>query len=139
MNYYIIAKDIWNGKIKKTDTIVNSKTSEYIDNIAADSLALFVIANKTEPENLKIKFSFKGLSMIKNYKCKNTDNYSLRPYGTQVPIEPGKPFYAFAYILPYEKDGFQYYCAVEYSGKDIEKWHQEFGIEHYILFEMKFY
>lgn len=55
------------------------------------------------------------------------------------PIETGKPFYAFAYILPYEKDGYKYYCAVESSGKDIEQWGAEFGIKHYILFEINLY
>ena len=42
-------------------------------------------------------------------------------------------------ILPYEKDGFKYFCAVDNSGIDVENWGKEFGIEHYIIFEMKFY
>ncbi|RZJ68151.1 MAG: hypothetical protein EOO45_15010 [Flavobacterium sp.] len=69
----------------------------------------------------------------------NSDDYSLRILERESNIEPGKPFYAFSYILPYEKDGFKYYCAVEGSGKDVEKWGTEFDIEHYILFEMTFF
>jgi len=53
-------------------------------------------------------------------------------------IEPGKEFYALAYILPYEKDGWKMYCAVDSSGKDVESWGKEFAIEHYLVFEMKF-
>jgi hypothetical protein len=47
-------------------------------------------------------------------------------------------FYLLAYILPYEKDGTKYWCAVESSGKDIENWGKEFNIEHYLVFEMLF-
>jgi hypothetical protein len=53
-------------------------------------------------------------------------------------IKYGEKFYLLAYILPYEKDGAKYWCAVESSGKDIENWGKEFGIEHYLVFEMIF-
>jgi hypothetical protein len=35
-------------------------------------------------------------------------------------IKYGEKFYLLAYILPYEKDGAKYWCALESSGKDIE-------------------
>lgn len=53
-------------------------------------------------------------------------------------IEYGKKFYLLAYILPYENEGTKYWCAVENSGKDIENWGKEFGIKHYLVFEMIF-
>ena len=82
---------------------------------------------------------FDRFEIEKEYKSINSKDYSLRDFGTYFPIIPGKPFYAFAYILPYEdKEGNKYWCAVESSGKDIETWGKEFGIKHYILFEMNF-
>ena len=42
-------------------------------------------------------------------------------------------------LLPYEKDGYKQYCAVESSDIEIESWGKEFGIKHYILFEMNFF
>ncbi|TXE15526.1 hypothetical protein ES692_16215 [Psychroserpens burtonensis] len=48
-------------------------------------------------------------------------------------------FYFLVYILPYEReDGSKAWCDVGSSGDAIEKWGEKFGIEHYLLFEMKF-
>lgn len=137
--YYIVAKEIWNGKIKKTDTVFNSSTNSYIGKIEKDSLNLRVIAGKSSDKTLKIKFMFDRFEVQKEYKSTRSEDYSLRDFGSHFPIVPGKPFYAFAYILPYEDpQGNKFWCAVESSGKDIESWGKEFGIKHYILFEMRF-
>ncbi|RKS21948.1 hypothetical protein CLV94_2583 [Flavobacterium endophyticum] len=137
--YYMVAKEIWDGKVKKTDTIFSSATNSYIGKIENDSLNLTVIAKKSSDKSLKIKFLFDRFEIQKEYKSMRSDDYSLRDFGTHFPIVSGKPFYAFAYILPYEdKEGNKYWCAVESSGKDIETWGKEFGIRHYILFEMRF-
>lgn len=137
--YYIVAKEIWGGKIKRIDTVFNSATNNYIEKIENDSLNLRVIAGKSSDKTLKIKFMFDRFEIEKEYKSTVSNDYSLRDFGTNFPIIPEKPFYAFAYILPYEdKEGNKYWCAVESSGKDIETWGKEFGIKHYILFEMNF-
>lgn len=137
--YYMVAKEIWDGKVKKTDTIFSSATNSYIGKIENDSLNLTVIAKKSSDKSLKIKFLFDRFEIQKEYKSMRSDDYSLRDFGTHFPIVSGKPFYAFAYILPYEdKEGNKFWCAVESSGKDIETWGKEFGIRHYILFEMRF-
>lgn len=62
----------------------------------------------------------------------------MRDTGIKETIEYGKNFYAFTFILPYEKDGMKFWCAVDDSVKDVENWGMEFGIKHYIIFEMKF-
>lgn len=137
--YYMVAKEIWDGKVKKTDTIFSSGTNSYIGKIENDSLNLRIIAKKSSGKSLKIKFLFDRFEIEKEYKSTRSDDYSLRDFGTHFPIVAGKPFYAFAYILPYEdKQGYKYWCAVESSGKNIETWGKEFGIRHYILFEMRF-
>ena len=58
-------------------------------------------------------------------------------------IEIGKKSYLLVYMLPYETEIenvgiMQQYCAVENSGKEIETWGKEFGIKHYLIFEIKF-
>lgn len=66
-------------------------------------------------------------------------DYSLRSLHRGLVIEPGTRFYALAYILPYEADGSKIYCAVDTSGKDVESWGKEFGIPHFLIFEMSFF
>jgi len=137
-NYLLISKEIWNGIITKTDTIVNSSKNERITKITKDSFSFKVISKKTFDNFLKIHFRFPQFGMTKRYRAIDSDDYSLRDFGTGLEIKNGQNFYALAYILPYEKDGWKMWCAVESSGKDIENWGKEFGIEHYLIFEMKF-
>lgn len=140
--YSITAKEIWNGKITNTDTIFNSARGElaFIGKHQTDSLNFSVMSSKAGRKKLKLNFSLDRVGLYKEYKSTATNNYSLRDVGIQMVIEPGKPFYAFAYILPYKLDSSgSSWCAVESSGKDIEKWGQEFGIKHYLLFEMNFF
>ncbi|MFT5847399.1 MAG: hypothetical protein ACJARX_000831 [Psychroserpens sp.] len=48
-------------------------------------------------------------------------------------------FYFLASILPYKKeDGSKSYCEVGTSGDSAEELGDKFGIEHYLLFEIKF-
>ncbi|KOS07671.1 hypothetical protein AM493_17690 [Flavobacterium akiainvivens] len=135
--FTITAKQFWKGKLSKTDTLLNTSIFEYVGVNKTDSLPLRVIS-KTQGKNIEVKFIFDRFEVPHTFKGLKTSDYSLRDFGTDLPIEPNKPFYAFAYILPYEKDGGKYWCAVESSGKDIETWGKEFGIKHYILFEMNF-
>ncbi len=140
--YSITAKEIWNGKVTKTDTLFDSSKGElaFIGKHKTDSLKFSIMASKVDKKKLKVNFSLDRVGIYREYKSTPSDSYSLRDVATQMTIEPGMPFYAFAYILPYKlKSGGSSWCAVESSGKDIEKWGQEFGIKHYILFEMNFF
>jgi len=139
-NYSVVTKEIWYGAVKKVDTLFNSASSEFFEPIKGDTLALTIMAGKSSEKSLKTEFYFDRFSVAHEYLTTNSEDYSMRILDRQkTDIEVGKPFYAFAYILPYEKDGAKYYCAVEGSGKDIEKWGTEFGLEHYILYEMRFF
>ncbi len=137
-NYTIVSKEIWKGKVKKVDTIFNSKEHE-IFKVGGDSLIFTVMSGKTDAKNLRVQFNFNRFGITRNYKCSKSDDYSLRDFGTRMPISVGKPFYAFACILPTEhKDGSKSWCEVESAGTDIESWGKKFKIEHYLLFEMQF-
>ncbi len=137
-DYYLVSKEIWDGEIKKIDTLINT-TSHILFKKAEDTLKVTLMNGKESEKKLRTQFDFGRFSLENTYESLLTDDYSMRTYGRLVDIEPNKPFYAFAYILPYEKGNGKYYCAVEGSGKDIEKWGETFGIKHYILFEMCFF
>lgn len=137
-NYRIVSKEIWNGKVKKTDTVFNSKDNA-VFKVASDTLSFSVFAGKTDEKNLKVRFSFERFGLVRNYKSTASKDYSLRDFGSHQVIEAGKPFYAFAYILPTEhEDGSKSWCEVEADGNDVEDWGKKFGIKHYLLFEMCF-
>jgi hypothetical protein len=136
--YSITVKEIWKGKIKNIDTLINSAEG-FPGRLTGDILTFRVAAKKSGARKLKVNFFFDRFSLQREYKCVNSDDYSLRDIGARLPVEAEKPFYAFAYILPSKhKDGSSSWCEVDSSGKDIENWGKEFGIEHYLLIEMNF-
>ncbi len=137
-DYVLVAKEIWNGEIKKIDTLVNTAKNSRMEKLSTDTLNLKVIAKKKDEHTLKVSFRFPEFLTERTFEATPSDDYSLRDVGKQLAIEPGRKFYALAYILPYEKDGWKLWCAVDSSGKDIESWGKAFGIVHYLVFEMKF-
>ena len=137
-DYLLIVKEIWNGEIKTADTLVNTSANEWMNKISSDSLSFKVIAKKQHDDKIKMFFRFPAFGLERKFEATQSDAYSLRSLGTQLDIKENENFYALAYILPYEKEGMQMYCAVDSSGKEVESWGKEFGIEHYLVFVMKF-
>ena len=137
-NYVLIAKEMWDGKVKSTDTIIDTSKYPKTSESKSDTLKLKVIAKRTYEPKLKLSFRFPKFKINKKYDAIMSDDYSLRDTGIGESIVYGKNFYAFTYMLPYEKGDYKYWCAVEDSGKNVENWGTEFGIKHYVIFEMKF-
>lgn len=141
-SYHLSVKEIWNGEIKSDSTIANSAKIgiKQFEKVNDTILNIKVLSKFTSDKNLKMTFKFPRFSINRKFDAVNTEDYSLRNVaeasGTE--INYGEKFYLLAYILPYEKEEYKYYCAVESSGKDIENWGKEFGIEHYLVFEMIF-
>jgi len=140
--YHLTVKEIWDGLIKTDTTIINSSKIpfEQFQKINDTVLNIKIISKLNNRNKLKMTFKLPNFSITKEYEAIESDDYSLRNIAevTKEKIEFGKKFYLLAYILPYEKDGSKYWCAVESSGKNIENWGKEFGIKHYLVFEMKF-
>lgn len=137
-DYTIVAKEIWDGEVKATDTIFNSRKRR-VGKIQADSLNFKVIGSNTPDNKLKVMFFFPGFGIQKQYEATASTEYSFRSLYRGLAIEPGKRFYALAYILPYEADGYKTYCGVDDSGEDVESWGKVFRIPHYLIFEMNFF
>ncbi|NER17418.1 hypothetical protein [Spongiivirga citrea] len=137
-DYVLICKEMWDGAVRRIDTIVNTSNFKKIPKTTSDTLNLKVYAKRTDESKLKLWFRFPNFGFERKYEATQSDDYSLRDVGVSESIAYGKNFYAFAYILPYEKGDFKYWCAVDTSGKDVANWGKEFGIKHYLIFEMMF-
>jgi len=141
-SFHLTVKEIWDGKVKTDSTIMNSAKIgiKQFEKINDTVFNLKIISKLTNDNKLKMTFKFPRFSTSRKFEALKSDDYSLRNVadasGTE--IKYGEKFYLLAYILPYEKDGAKYWCAVESSGKDIENWGKEFGIKHYLVFEMIF-
>lgn len=141
-SYHFNVKEIWDGEIKGDSTIMDSKSIpfEQFQKINDTIFNLKVISKLTPENQLKMTFKFPRFSVTRKFDAIASDDYSLRNVAksNKANIKYGEKFYLLAYILPYEKDGSKYWCAVESSGKDIENWGKEFGIKHYLVFELLF-
>ncbi|MFP2995090.1 hypothetical protein ABN763_04235 [Spongiivirga sp. MCCC 1A20706] len=137
-DYILVCKELWDGKVKRIDTIANTAQFRKRSKALLDTLDLKVYAKRTNEPKLKLWFRFPTFGFERKYEATSSHDYSLRDIGVSETITYGKKFYAFAYILPYEKGDFKYWCAVDTSGKDVINWGKEFGIKHYLIFEMLF-
>lgn len=137
--YFAVTKEFTKGKLTASDTLFNTANKSYARPITSDTLSFFIISQQNEKRDVKIQFGFEGFSSIKKFSNQTTLDYKLMDVAHLFPIEFGKPFYAFAYILPYVEGDIHYYCAPAKSGKDIESWGKEFDIEHYYLLELCFF
>jgi len=141
-SYHLTVKEIWNGEIKSDSTVMNSAKMpiEQFQKVNDTVFNLTIISKLTVDNKLKMTFKFPRFSTTRKFDAVKSDDYSLRNVAeaSGFDINYNEKFYLLAYILPYEKDGTKYWCAVESSGKDIENWGKEFGIEHYLVFEMIF-
>ena len=141
-SFHLSVKEIWDGKVKTDTTIMDSKTIPYeqFQKINDTVFKFKIISKLTSDNKLKMTFKFPKFGVDRKFDAIKSDDYSLRNVAeaNKTEIKYGEKFYLLAYILPYEKDGAKYWCAVESSGKDIENWGNEFGIKHYLVFEMKF-
>ncbi len=137
-NYKLIVKEIWQGTITQTDTLINTLENQSLPEIKSDTLRFRVIAKKTSTQALETLFIFPQFRFRKTFEATTSADYSLRATGTKLKIKPGQAFCAFTYLLPYEKEGWKYWCAVESSGEKVEHWGKAFEIPHYLVFEMQF-
>lgn len=141
-SYTLSVKEIWDGEIKSDSVIINSAEFgiDFLEKINDTSFELRIISKLSDENKLKMTFNFPHFSTTVNFDAIDSEDYSLRNVveNNGSDIKYGEKFYLLAYILPYEKDGNKYWCAVDSSGKDIESWGKEFGIKHYLVFEMKF-
>ncbi|WP_298516914.1 hypothetical protein [uncultured Kordia sp.] len=140
--YKFTVKEIWDGKLKRESVIVDSKEAPFdqLKKVNDSVFKLTIISKLTTDNKLKMNFKFPRFSMMRKFNAIASDDYSLRNVAKTLgsEIKYGEKFYLLAYMLPYEKNGNKYWCAVESSGKDIENWGKAFGIKHYLVFEMLF-
>ena len=141
-SYHITVKEIWDGVVKSESDIINSAKSplkeyKYVNDSV---LSIDIIAKPMMNNKIKMSFKFPGVIIEKKFDGINSDNYSLRNLSDNELFKAivGEKFYLLAYILPYEKNGVLSWCAVENSGGNVLNWGKEFGIKHYLVFEMKF-
>ena len=138
--YQLSVKEIWDGEITKERPIVNSKTMpfEQLKTVGDTIFNVRIISKLTNDNKLRMDFHFPSFSTQTSFDATSSNIYSLRSVKGEGAFEYEKNNYILVYILPYEKDNAQYYCAVESSGYELEAWGKEFGIKHYLVFEMKF-
>lgn len=141
-SYRIIVSEIWHGQVTNSTTIFNSADMPGSDlqQIRGNRFQIRVVSEATDENTLRVHFNLPGLTLEQEYDALQSDYYSLQHVYTkpETQITPGSKFFLLTYLLPYEMDGIKYYCSVETSGSDIFLWGEQYGIDHYLVFEMIF-
>ena len=144
-NFFITAKEYWNGKVTKSDTLLPlGDSKKYFGINRLDSLPAFTLITKPLGDSVLFNYRLSGLSITRKYKRINSDDYSLRDglmtneEFKKIPTNQTIPL--FVYSLPYEdpeKPNYKFYCALTADGVPPEKWWEKYKVKHYIIVEIK--
>lgn len=142
-DYKLLLKEYTNGILSKTDTLIDSKSSEYIPKIETDSLQLKFFFKTINKNEVKMHIKAPRFTITKKYDIKKPeDEYALHDFlgnKASLSIKIGKPTYVLGYFLPYlHKGGFKSYCDVSGSKYQPEEWGKKLGIPNYFLIEVLF-
>lgn len=145
-DYILLIKEFSNGSLTKIDTVVNSKSSNYISSIKADEFKIkYFVKTEKQGKGIKMLFKMPRFSITKNYAVKKSeDDYALHDFlgsKNHFIIKSDTPTYVLGYFLPYlRKDGsgFKSYCDVSGSKYKPEEWGEKLGIPNYFLIEIAF-
>ncbi len=118
-NYCILAKEIQKNEIINIDTLVDTRKNRM--KINGDTLKFRIIAKKTAENKLRTFFRFPRYG-VENKTAADNKDYSFRILRLKPGIKPDRPFYAFAFIPPYETQWGKSYCKVTNSNVQPEKW-----------------
>lgn len=143
-NYRLLVKEYTNGRLAKTDTIVDSSKFSYISAIN-DTVFEFKYHVKTQLNNtIKMNFKFDRFSSPRLYDIKEAeDKYALHDFlktSDPMAIELNTATLIMGYFLPYidQKSGWKKYCDVSGSAYKPEEWGIIFDIPNYYLIEIRF-
>ena len=140
-NKYMIltATEFWDGKSNAADTLIDLK--KYQRKNGSDTLGIRVMAKKTYSDTVKFDFNLPMVTVIKKFKTKTRDHYSLRNItsGEKQTFSSVEPLNLLVYSLPYEDPAFPdylQYCELSRDGTPPEKWGDKFGVKHYVVFKL---
>src|SRR5690606_34804593 len=66
-DYYLVSKEIWDGEIKKIDTLINT-TSHILFKKTEDTLRITVMNGKESEKKLRTQFDFGRFSLENTYE-----------------------------------------------------------------------
>lgn len=144
-DYIFLVKEFTNGRLAKTDTLLNSKSSKYIKKVEKEKFSLKYFVKTENKTSVKMSFIFPRFSITRKYDIKKPkDEYALHDFlGNKkgLIIPKGKPSYVLGYFLPYlhKKSGFKSYCDVSSSKFKPEDWGKKLGIPNYFLIQIMFH
>ncbi len=140
-HFILSSNEFWDGKSVRLDTIANTEILKRRNR--TDTLHLRVMSRKTGEDTTKFQFHLPGFSVQRKFRTIPRDIYSLRDItstGEKV-IPAATPITLLVYSLPYEDPehpGSLFYCELSREGIPPERWGEEFGVQHYIIFKIEF-
>lgn len=110
---------------------------------SSGKMAFDVYARAVDATTLEAFFRFARVGQRKQFKAEASQagQYSFRTdilayQHQQAKIPVGKKFTFLVYTLPYEKDGYYQYCALAQSQVPVEEWYKQFGVKHFVAYQL---
>ncbi|WP_461133643.1 hypothetical protein [Spirosoma lituiforme] len=142
--FHLISQEFRNGIAQpEQDMFGFARRKEPLQFDQTGKLAFDVYARAVDPTTIEAFFKLPRVSQRKTYKVEADDSrrYSFRTdilsYKNQKTVVPiGQRFPFLVHTLPYDKDGFSYYCTVAQSRVPVADWYKQFGVKHFIAYQL---
>lgn len=139
----LLSKEVWNGEVRKIDTVFSWKNDKYFTLKENSNLVFSVLAKEYNSDSIRFNFEFEKYMKTAYFKKTKTNHYSLRDgvlsLGENVKKSNKGIYPLLVYSLPYEDSknpGYLYYCKLTGNDIDPKNWFREYGIKHYIIFDL---
>lgn len=110
---------------------------------SSGKMAFDVYARAVDATTLEAFFRFTRVGQRKQFKAEASQagQYSFRTdilayQHQQAKIPVGKKFTFLVYTLPHEKDGYFQYCALAQSEVPVKEWYKQFGVKHFVAYQL---
>jgi hypothetical protein len=142
--FHLISQEFRNGVAQpEQDMFGFARRKEPLQFDSTGKLALDVYARTVDPTTIEAFFKLPKVSQRKTYKVEADDarRYSFRTdilsYKNQKTVVPiGEKFPFLVHTLPYDKGDFSYYCTVAQSRIPVANWFKQFGVKHFIAYQL---
>lgn len=140
LHFQIIEKEFLNGALNKEKVYFDTKSIP--EQMLSNKIPISLFSKYVKTDNYRMLMNLsKDINLIRNFEIQENDKYSFKIFINQAQKFKLNETYLFAGIIKPIKINETTYrnCDFNSAIDQYEKWYDIFGLDHYYIYEIKFY
>lgn len=140
LRFQITEKEFLNRKLTKEKIYFDTKSIP--EQMLSTKTSVNLLSKYSQENNYRVLMNFyENINMIRNFEIQENDKYSFKIFINQTQKFKLNKTYLFAGIIKPIKINETTYrnCDFNSAIDQYEKWYDVFGLDHYFIYEIKFY